>query len=130
MLYVAMKQLHVACVILSITGFCLRGMLLARKSALAERRWFRLLPHVNDSILLMAALTLAATIGQYPFVDDWLTAKVGGLLAYILLGAVALRAARRPRMRVLAWCSGLAAVAVFGWIVSIALSKHPWGFLA
>lgn len=130
MLYVAMKQLHVACVVLSITGFCLRGMLLARKSALAERRWFRLLPHANDSILLAAALTLAVMIGQYPFIDDWLTAKVCGLLAYILLGAVALRAARQPRMQALAWFSGVAAVVVFGWIVSIALSKHPWGFLA
>jgi uncharacterized membrane protein SirB2 len=130
MLYVTMKQLHIACVVLSITGFCLRGILLAKKSALMERRWMRLLPHANDAILLAAALTLAVLIGQYPFIDDWLTAKVLGLLAYIVLGAVALRAARNPRARILAGLYGFAAVGIFGWIVSIAVSKHPWGFLA
>lgn len=130
MFYLAIKHLHVTCVVLSISGFCLRGLLLLGKSALAgrrdERRWLRILPHLNDSLLLAAALTLTVLSGQYPFVDAWLTAKVFGLLAYIVLGALALRPGRAPRLRVAA---GLAAVAVFGWIVSVALSKHPLGIL-
>lgn len=127
MLYAAVKHLHIACVVLSITGFCLRGLLLGRKSALAGRRWFRILPHVNDSILLAAALTLVVLIGQYPFVDAWLTAKVLGLVAYISLGMLALKAGRGPRVRVAA---GLAAVTVFTWIVSVAFTKNPLGLLA
>lgn len=134
MLYLTLKYLHVTCVALSIGGFCLRGLLLLRKSALAGRhhdwhggrQWLRALPHLNDSLLLAAAIGLAALLGQYPFVDAWLTAKIGGLLAYILLGALALRPGRAPRLRILAGC---AAVAVFGWIVSVALTKHPAGFL-
>jgi uncharacterized membrane protein SirB2 len=131
MLYVAVKHLHIVCVALSITGFCLRGMLLLQKSALAGRqnewRWLRILPHVNDSILLAAAITLTVLIGQYPFVDAWLTAKIFGLIAYIILGALALAPGRSPLLRITA---GIAAVAVFGWIVSVALTKHPLGMLA
>jgi uncharacterized membrane protein SirB2 len=129
--YILIKQLHVACVILSISGFCLRGVLqfgVAQKSALARRlsaklRW---LPHVNDTVLLAAAITLAVMIEQYPFLDAWLTAKVLGLIAYIMLGSLALTPGRSIRLRVSA---GLIAVAVFGWIASVALSKHPTGFL-
>lgn len=127
MSYLAIKHLHIACVILSISGFCLRGFLLMQKSALARRRIFKVLPHVNDSLLLAAALALMVKLEQYPFVDGWLTAKVFGLIAYIILGAVALGAHHPPRVRLLA---GMTAVAVFGWIVSVALTKNPWGGLA
>jgi uncharacterized membrane protein SirB2 len=130
MLYLAIKHLHITCVMLSISGFCLRGFLHLRKSALAGRldgRWLRIVPHINDAILLTAAIALTILIGQYPFVDAWLTAKVFGLIAYIILGALALGAGRSPRLRIGA---GLAAVLVFGWIVTVALAKDPLGFLS
>jgi uncharacterized membrane protein SirB2 len=124
MLYVVLKHLHVTCVVLSITGFVLRGLLLLQKSALMGRRWMRIVPHVNDFILLGAALVLAVLSGQYPFVDAWLTAKVFGLIAYIILGALALKPGRPVRVRVGA---GIGAIAVFGWIVSVALAKNALG---
>lgn len=127
MLYVAIKHLHIACVVLSISGFCLRGLLLVQNSALTGRRWLRILPHVNDTILLAAGIALTVLIAQYPFLDGWLTAKFFGLIAYIVLGALALKPGRPPRLRLAA---GVAAVAVFGWIVSVALSKDGLGFLA
>lgn len=127
MLYLAIKHLHVTCVILSITGFCLRGFLHLKKSVLTGRRWLRIVPHVNDSVLLAAAIALTVLVGQYPFLDAWLTAKVFGLIAYIVLGALALQAGRSRGLRIGA---GLAAVAVFGWIVSVALTKDPLGFLS
>jgi uncharacterized membrane protein SirB2 len=64
--------------------------------------------------------------GQYPLVHGWLTAKVLGLVLYIGLGTVALRRGRTRGQRALA---GLAAMLVFGFIVSVALSKNPAGFL-
>jgi uncharacterized membrane protein SirB2 len=131
MLYLTIKSLHVTCVVLSISGFCLRGLWLLRNPAMrrwhGERRWLRALPHINDSLLLVAAIMLTVLLGQYPFVADWLTAKVLGLFTYILLGAYALRPGGCPGMRITA---GLAAVAVFGWIVSVALSKHALGLFA
>jgi len=87
----------------------------------------RVVPHINDSILLGAALTLTVLVGQYPLVDAWLTAKIFGLIAYIILGALALKAGYSGRFRVLA---GASAVAVFGWIVSVALSKNALGVFA
>jgi uncharacterized membrane protein SirB2 len=126
-MYSAFKHLHVACVILSIGGFSLRGFLMLRDSPRLRNRWFQILPHVNDTVLLLAAGGLVVVSEQYPFVTAWVTAKIFGLLAYIILGSVALKAGRTKRIRALA---GLAAMGVFAYVVSVALSKSPWGFLA
>ena len=125
-MYAAIKHLHITCVILSGTGFFLRGLLMLRDSPLLRRRWIKVAPHVNDTALLAAAITLTVLTGQYPFVDAWVTAKVFGLIAYIILGSLALKAGRTMRARIAAW---LAALAVFGYVVSVALTKNPWGVL-
>jgi uncharacterized membrane protein SirB2 len=125
-MYAAVKHLHIACVVLSGAGLFLRGLLTMANSPLLRRRWLRIAPHVNDSVLLAAAIALMLLTRQYPFVDAWLTAKVLGLAAYIVLGAVALRPGRPRGVRIAAW---LAALAVFAYIVSVALTKSPWGLL-
>ena len=125
-MYTFVKYVHVTTVVLSLTGFFLRGVLMMRESPLLGARWVKVLPHINDTILLVAALSLAAMSGQYPFVVGWVTAKVLGVIAYIILGALALRDASTRKMRIACW---LASMAVFGWIVSVALTRHPAGFL-
>lgn len=122
--YLAIKSLHIACVVLSGSGFFLRGILMMRDSPLLHKRWLKVLPHVNDTLLLAAALTLAVMAGWYPFVDAWITAKVFGLIAYIILGSLALKPGRGKVMRLASW---LAALAVFGYIVSVALLHDPRG---
>jgi uncharacterized membrane protein SirB2 len=126
-MFVLVKYVHVLSVALSVTGFFLRGLLMMRESPLLNARWMKVLPHVNDTVLLIAALSLAAMSGQYPFVADWVTAKVFGVVAYIILGALALRDASTRTMRIACW---LASLVVFGWIVSVALTRQPLGFLA
>ncbi|MBL8479023.1 MAG: SirB2 family protein [Sterolibacteriaceae bacterium] len=123
-MYLAVKYVHVVSVVLSLAGFFLRGILMMRDSPLLAARWVRVLPHINDTVLLIAALTLAAMSDQYPFVVDWVTAKVFGIIAYIILGALALREASTRRLRIACW---LASMAVFGWIVSVALTRQPLG---
>ncbi|MBI5790869.1 MAG: SirB2 family protein [Rhodocyclales bacterium] len=123
-MYLAVKYVHVISVVLSLTGFFLRGILMMRDSPLLAARWVRVLPHINDTVLLTAALTLAAMSGQYPFVVDWVTAKVFGIIAYIILGVLALREASTRRLRIACW---LASMAVFGWIVTVALTRRPLG---
>lgn len=127
MSYVLLKHLHVTFVALSVAGFFARGLLMMRGSPLLQRRWVKVVPHINDTGLLAAALGLVFMIEQYPFVHAWVTAKIFGLIAYIILGSVALKAGRTPGVRIAAW---LAALAVFGWVVSVALTKNPWGFLS
>jgi len=124
--YILIKYVHVASVVLSVTGFFLRGVLAIRSSPLMKARWMGVLPHLNDTVLLAAALSLAVMSGQLPFVVDWVTAKVSGLVVYIILGSLALRAGSTRRTRIVCW---LAALAVFGWIVSVALTRQPMGFL-
>lgn len=125
-MYLALKHLHVTCVVISITGFFLRGLLMIAESSILRQRWIRVVPHVNDATLLAAAIALSAMSGQYPFVDAWLTAKIFGLIAYIILGSIALKAGRTKRNRIAAW---LAAMATFGYVVSVALARDPAGFL-
>jgi uncharacterized membrane protein SirB2 len=125
-IYLAVKNLHVLCAVLSGMGFVLQGIWMMMCSPVLEHRMTRTLPHVIDTIFLASAITLAVMSAQYPFVAPWLTAKVIGLLVYILLGAVALRRGRTMRNRVLAF---VGAVAVFGWIVSVALTRNPAGIL-
>ncbi len=125
-MYLAVKYVHVISVVLSLTGFFLRGILMMRDSPQLAARWVRVLPHINDTVLLIAAFSLAAMSGQYPFIVDWVTAKVFGIIAYIILGTLALRAASARSMRIACW---VASMAVFGWIVSVALTRQPLGLL-
>ena len=124
--YLLAKTIHVASVILSLGGFAARGALMLAASPLLERRFVRVAPHVVDTVLLASALWLAWIIHQYPFVQGWLTAKVIGLLVYIVLGAIALRRGPTRGVRIAAFV-GAAATACY--IVSVALTHDPRGFL-
>jgi uncharacterized membrane protein SirB2 len=121
--YLALKQIHVACVVLSFAGFVVRGVWMIRESPLLRRRWVRVAPHVVDTVLLASAIALAVLLRQYPFVHGWLTAKVVGLALYIALGMVALRRGPTRRTRITAW---VAAQLVLGYVVAVALTKNPF----
>lgn len=122
MSYIVLKYIHVAAVVLSFALFFLRGVWMMRESPLLARRWVKVLPHVNDTVLLVAGLSAAFMIHQYPFVDGWLTAKVFGLIAYIILGTLGLKRGKTRRARVGYW---IAALGVFGYIVAVAVTKNP-----
>jgi len=125
MSYAALKMVHVACVSASYALFLLRGIWMIRGSAWLQRRWVRIVPHLVDTVLLASAIALAVTIGQYPLTDGWLTAKVAGLLVYIVLGSIALKRGRTRGVRVASW---IAAQAVFFYIVAVAVTRHPLVF--
>lgn len=126
MSYLALKQAHIVLAIVSISGFVLRWSTRRTGHWLTATVPARTVPHLIDSLLLAAGIALSMTIAQYPLTHAWLTAKIAGLVAYILLGVIAMRSAPGSRRSVLAF---LAAVAVFAWIASIARSKSAWGFL-
>lgn len=115
-----LKYLHVGCAILSVGGYFLRGVWMLRDSPMLRRLWVRVAPHVIDTLLLLSAILLAVRIGQYPFVHGWLTAKVLGVVAYIVLGSIGLKRGRTRGVRIAAW---LAALAVFAYIVGVALTR-------
>jgi uncharacterized membrane protein SirB2 len=123
--YLLVKYVHVGSVVLSLAGFAARGLLMLADSPLLNARLVRVAPHVVDTVLLASALWLAWMLGQYPFVHGWLTAKVLGLVAYIVLGAVALRRGRTKRARLAAFAAALLAAA---YIVAVALTRDPLVF--
>lgn len=125
--YAALKTVHQSAVALSFAGFFARGIGVLLGAAWVRGRPARTLPHVIDSVLLASALVLAWMLRLTPGNAPWLVAKIAGLLAYIALGMLALRPGRPLALRASAW---LAALATFGWIVSVALTKDPRGFLA
>ena len=125
--YLLLKYFHVACVVISISGFFLRGIWMLRDSPMLDRLWVRVVPHVNDTLLLVAAIGLSIEQQQYPFVHSWVTAKVLGLLGYIGFGMFALRRGSSKAVRAGFW---LASLASFAYIVSVALTKDPAGFFA
>ena len=127
MMYLVLKQLHLTCVAGSGLGFTLRGFWMLSGSPLLERRWVRIVPHVVDTVLLASAVALAVLTAQYPFVQGWLTAKMLGLLVYILCGTMALKRAKTKRARAGFF---VAALLAFAYIVSVALTRSPYGVFA
>lgn len=96
-------------------------------SPLANHVAVKRLSYVIDTLLLGAAVALTMIIHQYPFVQAWLTAKVLLLVVYIVLGVFALRRGRTRRVRALCF---VAALAVFAFIISVAIAHSPLGFFA
>ena len=119
--YATIKLVHVSCAALSIAGFFARGMLMLADSPLLKARPVRVVPHVVDTLLLASAVALAWMSGQYPLERPWLTAKVAALVAYILLGMVALKGRTRG-LRITAFVLAFATVL---YIVAVALTRNP-----
>lgn len=117
-----LKLIHMSAAALSFTGFFLRGLWMRQGSPRLSARWVKTLPHVVDTVLLATGIAMAVIIRQYPLVNGWLTAKLVGLLVYIGLGMVALRFGRSRGVRTVAW---LAALAVFVYIVAVAVTRNP-----
>ena len=126
MSYFLLKHIHVSCAAISIVLFFLRGIWSFNGSPIMRQRWVKIVPHYVDTALLASALALAYTIGQYPFVDAWLTAKFFGLVLFILLGSIALKHGKSKSIRIAAW---FAALAVFVYIVLVAARHNPLPFI-
>lgn len=122
--YLFLKHLHVTAATLSIAGFVLRYLLMLGRSPALNSRVARILPHVVDTVLLLTAIAMAVMIGALP---AWLMVKIVALLVYIVVGSIAIKRGRTLVSRAVA---GLVAIAVFGFIVSVALTKSPLGFFS
>jgi len=125
--YSEIRFVHISAVIASGSLFLLRGIAVLAGAGWAKAMPLRMLTYVMDTVLLTAALMLMAVVQQYPFVDGWLTVKVVLLVVYIGLGTVALKPDTTRSVRTSCF---IAALLVFGFIVSVARAHDPWGILA
>ncbi len=125
-LFEPLKLIHIGCAFLSISGFTLRGYWMLTGSSLLQHRLAKVLPHVIDTLLLGSAIGMLLIWRVSPLQLDWLSAKIIALLLYIGLGMVALRFGKSRKVKVNAFLLALLAA---GYILSVAYSKSPLGFL-
>jgi uncharacterized membrane protein SirB2 len=124
--YPQIRHLHIAMVLLSGALFALRGA-----GVLAGGRWplswpVRWTSYAVDTTLLTAALMLLTMLPWAVFSNGWLVTKIVLLVAYIALGAMALRGARSTGTRAALY---VAALLVYAFMISIARAHHPLGIL-
>lgn len=107
--------------------FLLRGIWMLMDSPLLQKKWVKVLPHINDALLLACAIWLMFSLHQYPGTHHWLTAKVVALVVYIGFGMVALKRGKTKMIRSTAF---LAALATYAYMLGVAMSKSPLSWFA
>ena len=122
--YLLLRHVHVTLALISIGLFVLRGIPRVWLQRPLNQRWLRIAPHINDTLLLLSGLVLMVWSAQYPPTHAWLTLKLVLLVVYILLGIAAFRVTAAPGLQKLLF---VMALAVFGWIVAIALTRQALG---
>jgi uncharacterized membrane protein SirB2 len=127
--YATVKLIHISAVTVSFLGFAARGVGVLRGAAWVRHRLTRTLPHVIDTILLLSAFGMLWIIRLSPWALPWLRAKLVGLVVYIALGVLAFRSARAGKAGAVSLVAWIGALVVFGYIVSVALTKSPRGVL-
>jgi len=58
---------------------------------LTNKYYRRILPDSVDAVLLFSGISLTLVLDYSPLEQAWLAAKIGGLLVYIVCGAIALK---------------------------------------
>lgn len=122
--YLSLKLLHLTLVALSGALFIARGT-----GVLAGQAWpmhpvARRASVAIDTLLLAAGVTMWVLLSWHPVRHPWLGTKLGLLLLYIVLGSLALKRAPRPGQRAACF---IAALAVYGFMASVAVAHHPLG---
>ena len=125
--YGVLKTIHESAVTLSFAGFFARGVGMLGDATWVKHRLAKTLPHLVDTVLIVSALWLAWILRLTPSNAPWIGAKIVGLFVYIGIGMVALRFGRTKGVRASAW---ILAMLVFAWIVSVAITKDPRGFVS
>lgn len=86
------KHLHVWLVILSLGSFVLRFIWTQKNSAYLREKWVRVAAPAVDALLLLTGAALAVLNHFSPVAVDWLGLKLLGIVVYVALGTVALKA--------------------------------------
>ncbi|MFM5641388.1 SirB2 family protein [Aeromonas veronii] len=123
--YPMFKHLHMTLALVSLLLFIYRWTLALAGSARLQQKWLKILPHINDTFLLLFGVLLAVALQLSPGQQPWLMAKLIALVLYIGLGVMALKRPARGQKLV----AGVAALAVFGYMVGAAITKSAWSWL-
>jgi len=126
-MYLILKYVHVITAVATISGFLLRGYWMLTESENLRHPVVKIAPHIVDTLFLVAGIGMVWLLHLNPLVQPWLLAKFAGLIAYILLGTIAIKRGPTKQVRTVAL---VGAVAVFAYIGGVALAKSPLSWLA
>ncbi len=126
-MYATFKYVHVIAAVATISGFILRGIWMLKASPNLQHPVAKIAPHILDTVFLLAGLGLLWLLRLNPLTQPWLLAKFAGLVAYVLLGMIAIRRGPAKRIRTIAFVS---AVMAFAYVVGVATAKSPLSWLA
>ena len=126
-LYPQVRLAHIGLVLISGILFAARGVGVLVGAPWSMAPAVRRMSYTIDTALLGAALLLLYVLDINPFVVPWLSTKIALLLAYIVLGTLALKRARTPRVRLLCF---LTALLCFGFMLTVARAHQPLGFFS
>lgn len=118
-MYETLKLIHIGTAILTISGFVLRGYWMLSGSPKLQLKLVKIAPHIVDTVFLLSGIALIVTLNLPVLSQNWLLMKFVALVAYIVLGVIALRG-KSMRSRTIAF---VLALATFLYIVGVALSK-------
>lgn len=122
--YTIVKHIHMTAALASGAFFLLRGLWMMQESSFFNARIVKILPHVIDTVLLISALVLVGMLGSLP---SFVLVKIAALFVYIALGMMAFRFMKGWGHRVFMF---FLALFVYAFILSVAITKHPQGFLS
>lgn len=125
-MYLLLKVVHVSCAVATISGFILRVYWMLVGSHLLQHKVTKIAPHVVDTLFLLAGIGLLFAMSLNPFTQGWMLAKFGGLIAYILLGTIAIKRGPTLQIRVIA---AVGAISVFAYIGGVALTHSMASWL-
>jgi uncharacterized membrane protein SirB2 len=115
--YLIAKHIHQLAVVILIAAFVIRGLFMLAGSGALKRGWVTIVTHVNDTVLLVSALYMAFVIGF----QDWVIAKLVGLIVFVGLGIIALKRGRTKGIRSAAFLAGLVLLA---YLAAVAVKKR------
>jgi uncharacterized membrane protein SirB2 len=124
MTYIILKHLHMTAAALSLIFFIVRSVWSVNGSAMLQKKFVRIAPHVIDTVLLVCGLALGFMLG---IGQSWILAKIVGVIAYIVVGTFAIKRGRTPASR---GTAAVLAILIFAYIVGVAVQHNPWSWLA
>ena len=127
MAYLIVKYIHVVAATATISGFLLRGYWMLTESDKLQYRVTRIAPHIVDTVFLLSGVAIIWMLHLNPLTQPWLIAKFTGLIAYIVLGTIAIKRGPTKQIRTIAL---VGAVSVFAYIAGVAITKAPLSWIA
>ena len=116
-----MLTLHITLVLTSFFSFIIRVILVVLKSSLLKNKFFKITPHVIDTLLLLSGITLVLQGAWLDGDYDWIITKLIILLVYIILGVIVMRGRGVKR-----WLAFIGTLGCYGYIIAVAVTKQSF----